>query len=240
MGLAQQYNRTLKNEVDAYAAWFPVTNTFSIGDYGLIENGVFRAIGNVATKFPDIELKVQDGPPAQINFSSTGTRMVKIGADGEVDSFSQLGDAEAKLKIQFSSENSIVLKANLSSKELSNIDEVATKLISKSKWKRNYKVVSSVYTGEKCVVICSRDAGTEIMLEGKANILKQVEMGKVDGNISVTSSTHSIFESIGVTGVICLNLFKIGLIRDVNLLGEIQPQDIEIVREFGPELEDDF
>jgi hypothetical protein len=39
-GLAKTFNQSIKKEVNAYAAWFPVTNTFKIGDYGLIEGGV--------------------------------------------------------------------------------------------------------------------------------------------------------------------------------------------------------
>jgi hypothetical protein len=238
MSLARSYNRSLKNEINAFAAWFPVTNTFAIGDYGLIEDGVFRSIGNITAKYPDIDLSVKEGPAAKINFSSAGTRSMKIGANGEVDSFASLGNAEAKLKLHFEKENSIVLKANLTSKQLNNIEEVALKLVAKSSWNRKYKVVSTVYSGEQCVVICSSEAGTEVVLEAKANILKQVEAGKVDGTVSMTSSKKGVFESIGESGVVGLDLFRAGL-RGPKLLADIKPEDVEI--EKGVEnIDDDF
>ena len=62
--------------------------------------------------------------------------MIKIGTEGEVDTFSSLGNAEAKLKIQFNAENSILLKSQLTSDQLSNIEAVALKLVSKSSWKK--------------------------------------------------------------------------------------------------------
>lgn len=239
-GLAKTFNRSIKKEVNAYAAWFPVTNTFKIGDYGLIEGGVFKSVGNLADKFPEIGLKVEPGPSSKIDFVSSGTRMIKLGAGGEVDSFSALGNADAKLKLQFERKNSVVVKANLSSQHLANLEEVALKVAAKSSWNRDYKIISAVYIGEKCVVVCSREAGTEVLLEGKANVLKQVEAGKVDGTVSITASKNSVFKSIGETGVICLDMFRVNGSSGFKLLGAPQPGEIEIQTDFGRALKDDF
>lgn len=239
-GLARTFNQSMKKEINAYAAWFPVSNTFKIGDFGLIEGGVFRSVGNLAGRFPEIELKVEAGPPSKIDFVSSGTRMIRFGVGGEVDSFSALGNAEAKLKLQFDRKNSVVVKANLRSEQLINIEDVALKVSAKSSWNNSYKIISSVYVGEKCVVICSREAGTEVVLEGKANVLKQVEAGKVDGVVSITASKNSVFKSIGETGVICFKMFRIGGRDGFRLLGPVKPSDLEIQTDFGRTLKDDF
>lgn len=238
-GLAKSYNQALRRDLTAYAAWFPVTNTFEIGDYGLIEDGVFKSIGKISSKFPDIELKTASGPESKIDFKSEGTKMIKLGADGEVDSLASLGNADAKLKFMFSKENSCVVKATLSSMQLTNIEEVAIQLANKSSWKRKYKVVSSIYNGDQCVVICAREANTEVTLSGAASVLQQVEGGKVSASLDIEASKESVFNSIGESGVIGLDLFKINLFGNVKLLAQVTADDISIEQDLG-DLEDDF
>ncbi len=41
MSLAKNFNEALHNELTIYAAWYPVANTLKLGDFGLIEGGVF-------------------------------------------------------------------------------------------------------------------------------------------------------------------------------------------------------
>ncbi len=245
-GLKKKINNATRRELGAYIAWFPVTNTFKIGDYGLIEDGVFRPVGSIADEFPDIELRVENGPPSTIDFVSDGTKMTSFGVNAEgnlepVDSFISLGDAEARLKVEFQNADSCIIKASVESKELKNIHEVAVKLAGKSNWKRRYKVVSATYSGTDCVVICSREAGTEVMLSGNANVLEKVKGGKVDGNVGFTETRNSAFHSIGKTGVIGIQLFKVKWLGSgPNILeGAINPDDIG-TEELTGDVEDDF
>ena len=46
MGTARAFDRILKSELNIHAAWLPITNTFSVGDFGLISDGVFAKMGN--------------------------------------------------------------------------------------------------------------------------------------------------------------------------------------------------
>jgi len=238
-GLAKSFNQVLRKELNAYAAWFPVTNTFEIGDFGLIEGGVFKSMGKIGQKFPDIELKISVGPKSKIDFSSEGTRMVKLGANGEVATFAALGDADASLKLMFSKANSCVVKAELSSLQLSNIEEVGIKLANKSSWKKQYKVVSSVYKGDHCVIVCAREANTEVTISGAANLLQQVDGGKVSASLDIQSNKKSVFNSVGESGVLGLDLFKLNLLKKVKLLAEVSKGDIKIEKIVG-DLKDDF
>ena len=51
MGTPRLFNQTLKSLLQINAAWLPVTNTFRLGDYGVMSEGVFVKIGNIETDF---------------------------------------------------------------------------------------------------------------------------------------------------------------------------------------------
>lgn len=48
MGTPRTYNRLLNTQIKMFAAWLPVTNTFRLGDYGLMSGGVFHQIGHIS------------------------------------------------------------------------------------------------------------------------------------------------------------------------------------------------
>jgi len=211
-GLAQNYGRIVKRELNAHAAWFPVTNTFEVGDYGLIEDGTFRPIGKISRKYPDIEVKTQPGNKTAIDFKTEGTTSTVMDMNGGVTTYQALGNAEAQLKINFSRENSAMIKAETTSIQMTNIGEVADALKKKGDWTRKYKIVSAVYVGKHATVLCSREAGTELTLSAKADILQAVEAGKANVALAISSNKSGVFHSVGETGVIALELFKLKLI----------------------------
>jgi len=239
--LAKSYEKAIKKELTAHAAWFPITNTFKVGDYGFFEGGVFRSIGNIKDKYPNIDLRVAQGPGAKVNFSSEGTRTFKFDAAGNVvGSFAQLGDAEAALKFEFTKQNSVVLKADeITLEQLQNIEEVAAFLASKDTWKRKYKVISHAYTGENCIVICARESGSEFTINAKADILSDIEVGKANAGFETSSSNSSTYDSIGETGIIALRFFKLNWLGNIKILAD-QVNKVSIVDTFEDELEDDF
>lgn len=230
-GLAEKFNDVLKKQLNLHAAWFPITNTFQIGDFGLFDNGLFRTMGNIKRDYPEIELVVDKGSEATIDFKSDGTSMQSLNANGEAATLGSLGNADAKLQLKFTQENSIVLKAKMTSDELKNIDEVGRKLALKSSWNKKYKVVSTVYNGEGSVIICSKEAGTEVTISAAANILKQVEGGKVDGSLEIQSNKESVFSSIGDSGVIGLRFFKLKWLgQGINVLSGSEGE-VDIVKD---------
>ncbi|GGW37125.1 hypothetical protein [Arenibacter certesii] len=243
-GLAHSYEKAIKKELGAHAAWLPVTNTLSVGDFGYFEGGVFRSVGNLNKKYPDIVLDITPGPATKVNFTTEGTRITRVGADGKsTDSFASLGDAEAALNYKFEKENSLVIKAEkVTVDQLQNIDEVALALAGKSEWRKKYKVISAVYTGENCLIICAREAGSDFSIKASANILGQIEGGKAEGGLNTSSSTASTFNSIGESGVVGIRLFKLNWFNKTKLLGDDQltAEDITIEDTLDKAIEDDF
>jgi len=234
-GLAKSYEKAIYKELRAHAAWLPVTNTLKVGDYGFFEGGVFRSIGNLTDKYPELSLKVEQGPSTKIDFTTEGTKTVKLNASGETtDSFARLGDAKASLKFEFTKKNSVVVKINeINVEQLQNIEEVADFLVSKDNWKKKYKVISATYSGNDCLVVCAREAGTEFQISGSANLLKAVESGKAEAGLEISSSKSSAFNSVGESGVVALRMFKLNWRGSLKLLKDDQQPDYSIDDKFG-------
>jgi hypothetical protein len=235
-GLAKMFNKTLKRQINMYAAWFPVTNTLKVGDFGLVEGGVFRQLGNIGDYF-QIDFSTAEGPATSMDYSSEGTTVIKFVGGAQVDALPNIGELEAKLSINFSRANSFHVKAELSSLQMSNTQVVAWELAKNPKWDRRYKVISEAYSGNKCVVLASSEKGTSITFTGSVDAIKQVEAGKVDTDVGFTSNNVNIFKSVGESGVIGLRMFKIRSSGNVQFLRET---DVSIESDFGDELEDDL
>jgi len=237
MGIAQSFNKAIDKQLASHAAWMPIVNTFKIGDFGVFKDGVFQSMGNVKDKYPEINFTIEDAPPADIDFSSEGTKSFKLDASGNVTtSFANLGNLDATLKFVFENADSCVIKAKLTCKQLKNVEEIGSILAKKKDWRNKFSVVSKTYTGEKCVIICAKEAGTEVSLNASADLLKQVEIGKVEAGVGFTSNRNSAFNAIGETGVLALSLFKLNWLGNTKLLAEGKYE----IKEVKGEMEDDF
>lgn len=237
MSLNRTFSKILKKELDAYAAWFPVTNNFSVGDYGYFEDNLFKRMGNIKDRF-GIEFDIKDGAGSKIDFSSSGVKTFKLVGDAEVPAFpSGAVGAKAGLNISFSKENSFMIKADITSQEMDMIDLVAEKCARQANWDRRYKVVRIVYKAVNGVVIGAREAGTEVSLSGDVDLLKGIEAGKASAGIEFSSTKNSVFKSIGEEGGIGLALFRLRGDR-AKFLGEGEKEEIDT--DFGEEVENDF
>jgi len=219
MGIAQSFNKAIDKQLASHAAWMPIVNTFKIGDFGVFKDGVFQSMGNVKDKYPEINFTIEDAPP-----------------DDVTTSFANLGNLDATLKFVFENADSCVIKAKLTCKQLKNVEEIGSILAKKKDWRNKFSVVSKTYTGEKCVIICAKEAGTEVSLNASADLLKQVEIGKVEAGVGFTSNRNSAFNAIGETGVLALSLFKLNWLGNTKLLAEGKYE----IKEVKGEMEDDF
>jgi hypothetical protein len=173
MGTAARFNDILKNEINVFAAWLPVTNTFRLGDYGRMTDGVFTKVGNIQDDHGVI-FNSAPGGEIKLDFTSKGTTMHRFKGGAEVNAF-PAEPIEAKLAIEFGSESAFLLKANLGINEMQSIQAVANKLAKISEWSNSYRVVSAVYSSKNCAIISSKASNAKIEISGKAAALKQFE-----------------------------------------------------------------
>jgi hypothetical protein len=207
VGIASLFDGVLKDELNIHAAWIPVTNTFRLGDYGLVSSGVFVKAGNIQDDF-GLTFRQSPGPPSALNFTSKGTRIVRSVGAGEVKSFPD-NEFQAKLFVEFATSSSFMIKANLTVQEMQNVNAVAKQLANATRWKRKYLVVSSVYSGKDCAIISSKSANSKIELSGKANALKQLDLGAVAVNLQASNKQDIGLDLVGESGIVGLALFKL-------------------------------
>lgn len=118
MGTARDFDNLLKRELNIHAAWLPVTNTFKLGDYGLFSDGVLVKAGNIKDDF-GVPFAPAAGPPLKLDFKSKGTSIIRTTASGTVAVLPE-EDVDATLTVEFSSESSFLVKANLTVVEMQN------------------------------------------------------------------------------------------------------------------------
>jgi hypothetical protein len=237
VGVADEFNKQLRREVDAYAAWFPVTNSFALGDYGLVSNGVFQRLGNI-TEFGVDPGKGEPSGTAKIDFKSQGTTTVSLVGDARVDA---LPDApiDASLRIEFNDSDSCFAKAAKGwVVEIPNVREIAQKLARANGWRRKYRVVSGVITGENCVIVTSTAKNASFELSGKADALSQIGLGAIGAGIRIANENNVGLTIVGESGVVALRMFKLKLWGDqARLLESGGEVDVEV--DEADELEDD-
>jgi hypothetical protein len=186
MGTARAFDEILKQELNIHAAWLPVTNTFKLGDYGLISDGVLVKAGNIEQDF-GIPFVKGPGPPSRINFTSAGTRSTRVSASGTLLNVLPDDTTDAKLTIEFANQDSFLVKAELSVIEMQNLYEVAKALGQRRDWRREFRVVSAVYKGKQCGIVSAKSSKSKIELAGKANALRQFDLGAIAADISVVA-----------------------------------------------------
>jgi len=233
--LAKSFNKALHKELTIYAAWYPVANTIKIGDFGLIEDGIFRVLGNIS-EFK-VDFNHAEGKPASIDFMSSGAMAVRMVGGAKVDAYPEVGDVDATLSFQFENANSCLIKCMLSVMEMGSIYQTAKQLKAHDGWERRFRVVSATYTGENSVIIVTSESGTKVDFSAKVDALKQVELGKVEAGLGIKSSKEKVFMSVGKTGVVGLKLFKLGIIGGVKVLGD---EKLAYEDEWGADLHDDL
>jgi hypothetical protein len=236
MGVAAQFSKHLHNEVGAHAAWLPVANSFELGDYGLVSDGVFNRMGHVR-EF-GVNVDGAESNPVALDFKSEGTRLVSIVGEGEVNALPD-SPIEAKLRIEFSNSDSYYAKAARASvREIPNLREVAKQLAGADGWKSKYRVVWGTVTGHDCVIVSSKAANASFELNGNADALKQIGAGAIGAGVKVGSEKDVGLSIVGQTGVVGLKLFKLKWWGDeAKLLG---PEgEVEVEEDDDDELEDD-
>lgn len=207
MGTASKFDDVLKRELNIHAAWLPVTNTFSPGDYGLFSDGVLSKIGNITNDF-NIKPLLGVGNESVLSFSSDGTTHKRLISGIEVPQYS-VGEDQATLTIEFSASESFFLRGTLTGKIMSNMQRVANQLAELPSWNRRHIVVSATYAGENCTIISSKSNGSRVEVVGTTNALAQFEQTGAWGELRATTRHNIGLEVLGKAGVVGLGLFKL-------------------------------
>ncbi|MFL5810717.1 MAG: hypothetical protein ACJ749_14435 [Flavisolibacter sp.] len=237
MGQANLFNDIIQRDLNVFAAWLPITQNYTLGDYGLFSDGVFAKLGNI--KEFDVSFEQSKGPDVKIDYTSSRTRVIKFAAGGEVDVI-PAGAVDAKITFKFEDANSFLIKAPvINVTAIGNVQQVASKLKGTKGWKKDWKVVYEVYNAQEAVVMSTKEAGTEVTFSGNASALKELKLG--NAGIEFNTNKKLALDLQGNSGVIGLGLFKLKLIGGGTkfMRGEEKPTPVEVEYIKGSRVEDD-
>ena len=238
MGTARRFSRILHRELDVHAAWLPVTNTFRLGDYGMISDGVLVKMGNI-DEF-GVEFIPGAGPPAELRFRSDGTKVRRVVGGADVPGFPQ-ADLGAEIVIDFHAADSFYVSANLVSEEIQNVAQVGAALRNAGGWRRTYRVVSAVYSAEPCTMISSREANSRVTISGTADALRLLELGHAQADVTVSSEESLGLNLTGGSGVVGLRMFKLRALGGGTRLLDAQTDEQDLIEDVVSEdLTDDI
>ena len=238
MGIPNQFNDIIQKHLNVNAAWLPITNNYTLGDYGIISDGVFAKMGNIQEfQVPFIE---NTSPDASLDFTSANTTVVKFAAGIEVSAI-PAGAIDAEIRYKFGSDKSFLVKAPvIKVSEIQNVNEVATKLRNVKTWGRKWKVVFQVYHAVDPLIVSTISAGTEVTLSGNVDDLRNVKLGS--SAVELGTNKELGLKTHGKAGIIGLGLFRLKLIgSDPAFLGtedEKMPVELELLDGSTPDEDD--
>jgi hypothetical protein len=153
--------------------------------------------------------------------------VVKLVGGAEVTALPE-APVEASLRVEFGgSASSMVKAAEVSVTEIVDLQQVTTALANADGWKRGWRVVRSLWTAHNCAIAISSGKNAHFELAGKAEALKQLDLGSANAGVTVAAENNVGFSSLGKTGVVGLGLFKVSWIGGRTRFldaGEVQVQ----------------
>jgi hypothetical protein len=206
MGVPNQFNDIIQKHLNVFAAWVPIVNKYSLGDYGIFADGTFSKLGNITEDF-GVTFTQGSGSDASIDFTSDGASVLKFSGGATVDVIPE-GDIKASIQIEFTKEKSFLVKSpTITVVTIENVNEVAKKLRATGNWDGQWKVVFQVYNALDAAIVSTIEAGTKLTFSGDATALKEFKLGNVGVNVD-TNKTLGL-KINGKTGVIGLGLFRV-------------------------------
>ncbi|MCX4240846.1 hypothetical protein [Paraliomyxa miuraensis] len=185
-----------------------MTNTFALGDFGVVSNGLFTRMGNISAL--GVEWSEKTGAPSKLDYHSTSVVTARFEGGATVDVFSDSTTVDAKLVFSFSHNRTFVLRAaKISSLEIDDILAVAAKLHQHASWRRRFRFVTRLYSAQNPLFLASREADTTVTISGKAAVLKKVDLGDFDASINFAVNRQLAIEVAGESGVIALGLARV-------------------------------
>jgi len=241
MGTPRTFSRILHEHTTFHAAWYPVANTWSVGDIGVVSDGVLVRTGNLA----DLGVNFAAAPTAPVhglNFTSEGTKSARFLGDAEVNALPD-SDIEARLNVEFTKSESFFLKAaTLRVEEMTGLDSVAAELskLRDRRWRRKYRVVHATAAADQLAFVSAREAGASFEIRGTARALQQLDLGKAEAGLEIVSSSSLGLDFVGDSGIIGIRLFKLGPWRGgLRLLGPDEGEELTVDQETDHALADD-
>lgn len=177
MGLGEAYAEKIHDEwEDVHANW-PVSFNRNLGDYGTLEDGIFRKHGNITTDF-EISFQQNDDPnDAIIEYNSSKKVEVNFIAKSDF-STSGIQLANGGIELKFGSKEAFYFRATrgkwLHIDSPYKIGQKILEIYEKPhdlKWQRDFVVITELLAAEATTVISSQSSNSSLTIEAQAGEL---------------------------------------------------------------------
>jgi hypothetical protein len=200
MSIVRRYLDTVRAETQMTAI-YPPNMTLSLGDYGIMEDGRFVPIGNIAT-LPSAPVKFAPREGARDmsrEFKSKGVRKTILGAGAKIPSATPT--VKPSVEFSFASEfSAYVSVAGCTFRQIEDLASIGEQLLSlhaDGKWDREWKVVTQLFESKNITIILSQEQSTKMVLEATSEI-SSIDMSDVNLSLRVvyddSSAEHWITE----------------------------------------------
>ena len=213
MGITRDYAKFLDKEFGLRPVW-PPTTPIVPGDYGDIEDGVFRKLGNVTEDFGISCPVMTKQTNFDIDCQSRDTRVTTFDKNGQVKALTDDLSGKATIRIDFKKEDSFFLRASdLKSNALKSINKLSWAIkerTSARQWNHiQWKVVSTVYEAPSVIILGSKSEEASIYFKGSAQALIKVFEGKVESGVQISGTSNTNLKVLGDAGPVLLRLFRV-------------------------------
>lgn len=209
MSLQKIYSKAVRRELSRHPVWEP-GSPVALGDYGMLQDGVFQRLGNYVDFLPTEALSVDHSKPSSLEFVSVGTNVNYFGVNGAPsESLGALIGATAEIRIEFGSENSLYVKsASTASEEIGNLNAICTKLRACKGWDFSWVVVSSIRKATNLAMVLGASKSSKVSLKGSIDALKAFDTGQIASESGLVVSGEAAYKCLGATGPLLLNLIR--------------------------------
>ncbi|MDO9021358.1 MAG: hypothetical protein Q8S73_44290 [Deltaproteobacteria bacterium] len=189
MSLIEDYIDVVHEETGMWAVYPPSLNV-ELGDYGTVEDGQFRRLGNVR-QFSSCHFEEQmRGQGLSREYKSKRVRKVAMGAGAKIDA--GIVTAHPALELSFATDFSVYFAvAGCSNWQITNLQALSEQIVAlyrEDRWKKEWRLITSIFKATNLTVVISKESESKLVLEASADV-PRIDMA--DANLSL----HVLFDS---------------------------------------------
>ena len=174
-GPKTQYTNEMYKKFGYFATWEP-NRPLELGDVGILRKNEFTRIFNISRRFDKIKfIELPDETPGDLDYNSEGSVSITLKLAGTIPQIgSVLTEADAGISIEFSSDKSVVFKANEtytpSIDDTIKLGNQIIELYREGKWEKNWVVITEIVKAKSATIIISNKKDGKIELKANANV----------------------------------------------------------------------
>jgi hypothetical protein len=179
----------VKDAFHVFYASFPLSEGYRLGDFGILDDSVFRRLGNISEfQLGGFGERSDSTATSQLDFTS------KSGVSVEFHGKASMAGSvpvKAGLDVSFSTENAVMF--NAAGCQASAIDDqvkLATAimdLFERGQWRKEYVVVTTLVRAKTTTVLVSSSDSAKISLEASTDRIDAIDLGDASLQLAIKS-----------------------------------------------------